>query len=228
MLAKLRNRITYANVVGTLALFVALGGTSYAAIVVTGKNIKDSTITTKDVKNQSLLAADFKPGQVPQGPQGERGLPGEPGQTGPPGEDGENGLDATAPSGAVMHFDLASCPTGWTELTSARGRYIVGLPVGGTRGAVVGTALSPQEDRPVGRHSHGVTDPGHTHQIQSVVANTASDTDVSSLLNGRGYMEYLGTWFGTRSATTGITVDSAGAVAGTNAPYLQLLVCKKN
>jgi hypothetical protein len=28
-------------------------------------------------------------------------------------------------------------------------------------------------------------------------------------------------------STTGITVQSAGGVAGTNAPYLQLLACQK-
>jgi len=31
-----------------------------------------------------------------------------------------------------------------------------------------------------------------------------------------------------KSATTGATVGAAGAVAGTNAPYVQLLVCQKN
>jgi hypothetical protein len=31
----------------------------------------------------------------------------------------------TVPSGAVMSFDLASCPTGWTEYTAARGRAVI-------------------------------------------------------------------------------------------------------
>jgi hypothetical protein len=31
----------------------------------------------------------------------------------------------TVPSGAIMPFDLGSCPSGWTELTAARGRSIV-------------------------------------------------------------------------------------------------------
>ncbi len=30
------------------------------------------------------------------------------------------------------------------------------------------------------------------------------------------------------SATTGVSVDAAGAVDGTNAPYVQLLACRKN
>jgi hypothetical protein len=29
-------------------------------------------------------------------------------------------------------------------------------------------------------------------------------------------------------ATTGITINNAGSVDGTNAPYIQLLPCKKN
>ena len=41
MLAKLRSRLNYANVVATLALFVALGGSSYAAISISGKNVKN-------------------------------------------------------------------------------------------------------------------------------------------------------------------------------------------
>ena len=39
-----------------LALFVSLGGTSYAALVITGTQVKDSTLTTKDIKDRSLRA----------------------------------------------------------------------------------------------------------------------------------------------------------------------------
>ena len=43
-----------------VALFVALGGTSYAALTVTGKNVKDSSLTTKDIKDNSLTSSDVK------------------------------------------------------------------------------------------------------------------------------------------------------------------------
>jgi hypothetical protein len=76
----------HATVVAYLALFVALGGTSFAAISITGKNVKNSSLTgkdiknsslsTSDVKNKSLLAKDFKAGQLPQGPQGPQGAKG--------------------------------------------------------------------------------------------------------------------------------------------------------
>ena len=68
-------RLSYANVVATLALFAALGGSSYAAIAVTGAQVRDgsltgrdvrnSSLTGKDVRNQSLLAQDFRAGQLP-------------------------------------------------------------------------------------------------------------------------------------------------------------------
>jgi len=50
MLARFRARLTYSNVVATLALFLALGGSSYAAL----------SITSKDVKNRSLKGGDLK------------------------------------------------------------------------------------------------------------------------------------------------------------------------
>lgn len=74
MNVKLR-RSSYANVTATLALVVALSGTSYAAVVITGADIKNGSIKTADlarnaviskkVKNGSLLAKDFKAGQLP-------------------------------------------------------------------------------------------------------------------------------------------------------------------
>ena len=55
----------YANVVATLALVVAMGGTSYAAVKFTGKDVKNSSLTGKDVKNESLTGKDIKKRSVP-------------------------------------------------------------------------------------------------------------------------------------------------------------------
>ena len=44
-----RRRITYANAMATVAVFIALGGSSYAALKVTGRNVKDGTLTGADV-----------------------------------------------------------------------------------------------------------------------------------------------------------------------------------
>jgi hypothetical protein len=96
--ARLTSRLSYANVTATIALFVALGGSSYAAITlpknsVTSKQIKNgqvksadlanNAVTSSKVKNGSLLSADFKPGQIPAG------------ATGPPGRNGSNGSNGS-------------------------------------------------------------------------------------------------------------------------------------
>lgn len=52
-------RTSYANVTATLALVVAMGGTSYAAI----KIPKDS-VGTREVRDKSLNTGDFAPGAV--------------------------------------------------------------------------------------------------------------------------------------------------------------------
>lgn len=96
----MRAKLTYANVMATVAVFIALGGTSYGAFVVTGRNVKNSSLTGRDVKNNSLtgadvkglrsaditngslLARDFKAGQLPAGAKGEKGDKGDTGTGG--------------------------------------------------------------------------------------------------------------------------------------------------
>ena len=91
MSARIRARLTFANVISLIALFVALGGTGYAAIKlpknsVTSKTIKKGAVTNaklgknavtgSKVKDGSLLKTDFANGQLPAGPQGIQGPPG--------------------------------------------------------------------------------------------------------------------------------------------------------
>ena len=49
-----------AMVVALTALFLALGGSAYAALVITGKSIRNNTITTKDIRNGTLRTKDVK------------------------------------------------------------------------------------------------------------------------------------------------------------------------
>jgi hypothetical protein len=68
--ATVRGALSYANVMATFAIFVALGGSSYAALKVTSKDVRDNSlasrdlrdnsITSRDIRNGSLTAADFK------------------------------------------------------------------------------------------------------------------------------------------------------------------------
>ena len=81
-------------VVAGLALVVATGGTSYAAVMITGADVKNGSLTGKDlkshsvtgkdirnqsldsrdVKNGSLQSKDFREGDLPQGEQGPAGV----------------------------------------------------------------------------------------------------------------------------------------------------------
>jgi hypothetical protein len=60
----MRPRISYANVVSTLALILALGGVSYAAVKINGKNIKDRTVTAKKIKKNSLGGNEINEGKL--------------------------------------------------------------------------------------------------------------------------------------------------------------------
>jgi hypothetical protein len=87
-----RKHLSFANVVSMLALFVALGGVSYAALKlpknsVGSKQIKANAVKSGKVKNGSLQAADFGAGQIPPGPAGPQGTA---------GTDGTNGTNGTA------------------------------------------------------------------------------------------------------------------------------------
>ncbi len=113
------------------------------------------------------------------------------------------------PPGTVMLFNLPSCPTGWTELTAARGRYLVGLPSGGTLGGTAGTALANIENRSVGQHTHALTPEVY------VPVNSGSTPYGPAYTPTYSY------------TTTLISISNAGTVPGTNAPYIQLLVCQK-
>jgi len=59
-MSRIRAHLTYANVMATIAVFVALGGTSYAAITVTGRNVKNSSLTYKDLKKNTLGGSRIK------------------------------------------------------------------------------------------------------------------------------------------------------------------------
>src|SRR3954468_4418275 len=111
MLRRIRSRLTYANVMATIAVFIALGGTSYAALQITGRNVPQDALTGadikdltgKDVRNGSLLAQDFKAGQLPKGSKGDPGARGDPGAKGDP-------ADAGAPAAAaVLNLSTETC-----------------------------------------------------------------------------------------------------------------------
>jgi hypothetical protein len=102
-LKQIRKRLTYANVMSSLAVFLVLGGaTAFAALsknsvgpqqlkknAVTAAKIKNEAVTGTKIKKGSLLSTAFASGQLPAGPKGDTGPKGDVGPTF--GRSGEGG-----------------------------------------------------------------------------------------------------------------------------------------
>jgi hypothetical protein len=54
VLKALRRHLSYANVMATIAAFIALGGSSYATLQLTGRDIKNRSIPGKKIKRNSI------------------------------------------------------------------------------------------------------------------------------------------------------------------------------
>ena len=137
----------YANVASTLALVVALGGTSYAAVAIPKNSVGspqiiNSSVKSKDVKNGSLKGVDFKAGELAAGAQGPAGPAGPAGAQGPAGPAGPAGAAGPAgPQGPVgpstgYEFDSGSGALVWTgafqtvaTLNLPAGNYVLSAKV---------------------------------------------------------------------------------------------------
>jgi hypothetical protein len=133
-------RPRHGTVAAYLALFVALGGTSFAASSALPRNsvgnaqLKSSAVTGSKVKNGSLTASDFKRGSLPAGktgatgPAGPAGPAGATGATGPSGA-GEIAVAAINQSGAVDSVSSGSFSSA-NLIHNVAGAYcITGLPI---------------------------------------------------------------------------------------------------
>ena len=121
-----------AMLVALLAVFIALGGTSYSAITVSRNSVRSkhivngqvkrpdisrSAVTSRKVKDSSLLAKDFEPGQLPTAP---------PGPAGPAGPSGPSG-----PSGLSDAYTISATPfSAPDEPESASATALLRLPAG--------------------------------------------------------------------------------------------------
>ncbi|HMT06199.1 MAG: collagen-like protein [Solirubrobacterales bacterium] len=140
-------RLTYANVVSTLALFLALGGVAYATNSLPGQSVgprqlKDGAVRTGKIANRAVTRVKIRRGAIryahlnrklvrrlsgrrgPQGPQGPRGAVGPVGPAGVAGRDGTDGRDgSTGPIGpqGVAGATGSTGPAGASGATGATG-----------------------------------------------------------------------------------------------------------
>jgi hypothetical protein len=66
VLAKLRSPLTYPNVMATIAVFVALGGTSYAVATgsIDSRELKNNSVRSGDLRNNDVRGKDILKGAV--------------------------------------------------------------------------------------------------------------------------------------------------------------------
>lgn len=136
-MSRIRGNATYANVMSTLALFVALGGVSYAAVrlpagSVGTKQLRDGSVTPAKLSRSAVTSLRGKQG--PRGTQGPQGTPGLQGPAGAAGPAGMSGLDLrwfkhTAELNRASNMQTVDirCDPGWVPVSGGWGLGAIGL-----------------------------------------------------------------------------------------------------
>lgn len=158
MFRRSRFSLSPATALSLIALFVALGGVSYAAATINGQNIQNNSIpgnklrngavTNNKVKSNSLTAsrltsaarASLRGAQGPPGPQGGtgvRGLEGPRGVEGPRGFEGPQGVQGVqGPPGtaALAYAEVNAQPATPSFVAERTSPSFIGVarPAGGT------------------------------------------------------------------------------------------------
>jgi hypothetical protein len=137
-----RRRTPMVLLVAAVLVVSTVGGASAAALI-TGRQIKNGTVTGRDLRDHSLRAQDARAGVVRPGPAGPQGATGPTGlQSGATGAPGSNGLggyatvvspDAVTVPATTSVTSTIACPPG----SSALGGGVFGADVPSTKSMVV-------------------------------------------------------------------------------------------
>lgn len=203
MTEQARRSVAPGTVISLVALFISLGSVAWAidANSVKSKHIVNEQVKAVDVKDDSLTGDEIE----------------------------ESSLDLSETLGEAVVFFQGSCPAGWAEFGAAQGRYLVGMPSGGTLSATAGTPLTDGEDRPVGEHDHGIAHMPHSHPYAANwgFADTAdSGTVRRPIFDFKAAETFTPDVASHGAAVSALDILNTGDVAGTNAPYIQLRACK--
>ena len=141
MIRAIRARLTYANATATLALFIALGGTGYAALTlpdnsvgsrqirsgaVGASELRTGAVRSKDIRNRSIRVGDVSL-------SARRALKGDAGPPGPPGPAGTALRAAVSSGGAAVTGNA-------TAVDHTSGQNVYGVQFGRNISACVATA----------------------------------------------------------------------------------------
>ncbi|MBA2349687.1 MAG: hypothetical protein H0V81_15495 [Solirubrobacterales bacterium] len=192
--------------VGYLALFVALGGVSYAAVVlprnsvgtaqiksgaVRNSDLGRNAVTSGKVQDGSLLVRDFKRGQLVAGAPGPAGPGGAKGDTGVKGDAGVNGTNGTngtngATNVTVVRGDLslAGMSSGGLRVNCPAGKRVTGGGVGAADGGI-------DNDRII---QSGPVGPLSVSPVQDTTTGTVPVSWAGRYFNGSASMRTFYVW----------------------------------
>ena len=238
--SRLRSRLTYANVMATVAVFVALGGSSYAAVKLAANSvkstqIKDGEVKTRDlarnavtsdrVKDGALLAGDFAAGQLPKGDKGDKGDPGSQGlqglqgPQGPQGVQGEKGDQGAPAQPEITTFtNYVVVPTDQTKTT------VLSLPGGFTVSCLSnGTSVDQAWVDGTGQWAGNVVyNTGATLTSAPVSDVAGGGADFSGALGGTARFQFANSRSATPTRVWTVTVtllEDHAALGTTNGPH---------
>src|SRR3954470_1599348 len=144
-MTRLREQLSYANVMATLAVFIALGGSSYAAFrlprnSVGAAQIRAGAVRSSEVKNGSLRSADLSAGT-------RRALRGAAGPAGAQGPAGAPAAKFFAVVNAAGGFVRGNATSGG-HASSGSGSYVIGFAQDVSGCAFSATLVAPESGAP--------------------------------------------------------------------------------
>lgn len=124
MFTKLRSRMTYANITATLALFIALGGSSYAALTLPRNSVGSAQIRTGGVGSSEVRNRSLKVGDLSVSARASlRGAKGDTGAAGPAGAPAVKYFATISAAGERTRGNAASS----SHTSAGSGVYSVGF-----------------------------------------------------------------------------------------------------
>jgi hypothetical protein len=139
------------------------------------------------------------------------------------------------PTGALMMFDGASCPAGWTEFAQTRGRAIIGLP------------QSPYATPPANLTTRGTAiigpDPAHGHNVSLLPTiapagghshtTKAGDDRTEGVTGGFGKASnplhtHVTSFVYDHSHKSSVKGSTGSAPLSSILPYVFVRICRKN